>query len=148
MFKIHKNGICNFLIRSWLLFANFLKMVFRMKLLILVHCAFPVIMLLGWNRFRYVPVRISSMTVGSRSTKTARGTCLPELFFRSRFYRVEFFRIRTKNQIWGLSLDRLRSYGLFIILCVPCNVLLWCTLVRAAKHCRVIGQKNRTTKIF
>ena len=79
------------MIRSWLLFANFLKMVFRMKLLILVHCAFPVIMLLGWNRFRYVPVRISSMTVGSRSTKTARGTCLPELFFRSRFYRVEFF---------------------------------------------------------
>merc|ERR1719174_1667475 len=31
----------------------------------------------GWNNWRYVPVRTSSTTVGSRSTKTARGTCFP-----------------------------------------------------------------------
>merc|ERR1719484_222334 len=32
----------------------------------------------GWYSWRYVPVRTSSTTVGSRSTNTQRGTCLPE----------------------------------------------------------------------
>ena len=32
----------------------------------------------GWNKARYVPSLTSSMTVGSRSTNTALGTCLPE----------------------------------------------------------------------
>ena len=31
----------------------------------------------GWKSWRYVPVRTSSITVGSRSRKTQRGTCLP-----------------------------------------------------------------------
>ena len=31
----------------------------------------------GWKSWRYVPVRTSSITVGSRSRNTQRGTCLP-----------------------------------------------------------------------
>merc|ERR1711893_496158 len=38
---------------------------------------FPVISCSGWKSWRYVPVRTSSTTVGSRSTKTALGTCFP-----------------------------------------------------------------------
>ena len=37
----------------------------------------PEISCSGWNSCRYVPVRTSSITVGSRSIITARGTCFP-----------------------------------------------------------------------
>lgn len=33
----------------------------------------------GWNSPRYGPARTSSMTLGSRSMYSERGTCLPEL---------------------------------------------------------------------
>merc|ERR1719379_2593927 len=39
--------------------------------------SFPLMSCSGWNSWRYVPVRTSSTTVGSKSTNTARGTCFP-----------------------------------------------------------------------
>ena len=38
----------------------------------------PVIMVSGWKRLRYLPVRTSSTTFGSRSMYSDRGTCFPD----------------------------------------------------------------------
>ena len=59
---------------------------------------------------KILPVRISSITVGSKSTKSALGTCFPELVSEKKV-------LKESSAIPSLSSDGICPSG-----CIPCSI--------------------------